>query len=242
MAKANIVLCMNAADNYQTSYANNSLLQVPSGVENNYRNIYMAKSSPPNVIKAYSEQFEKDFSNFLRSRSEELVAGGGMLLTLIGRSITNPTNKCCFYIWDLLAISLLQLVAEGLVEESEVDSFNMPFYNPCEEEVKEIVEKEGSFDLDKLEIFQANWDFEDDFSNKNFVFDKHKSGQNVADCVRAVAEPILASHFGKTIMDDLFKRYANNVADHLSVEKTKYINVTKFGSHPLSTAPHSPYL
>ncbi|OMP06216.1 SAM dependent carboxyl methyltransferase [Corchorus olitorius] len=139
MAKANVVLCMNAADK-QTSYANNSLLQ-------------------------------------------------------------------------------------GLVEESDVDSFNMPYYTPCQEEILEIVEKEGSFDIDKLEIFQVDWDPEDDFSDTNFVFNKYKSGQNVAKCIRAVTESLLASHFGKNIIEDLFSRYAENVADHLSVEKTKFVNV-----------------
>ncbi|OMP09006.1 SAM dependent carboxyl methyltransferase [Corchorus olitorius] len=185
----------------------------------------MAKTSPPNVFKAYLDQFEKDFSNFLRSRSEELVAGGGMLLTLIGRSIADPTSKDCCSLWDLLTKSLLELAAEGLVEESDVDSFNMPFYTPCKEEILEIVEKEGSFDLDKLEIFQVDWDPEVDFSDKNLVFNKYKSGQNVANCIRAVTESLLASHFGKTIIDDLFSRYAKYVADHLSVEKTKFVNV-----------------
>jgi jasmonate O-methyltransferase len=47
----------------------------------------------------------------------------------------------------------------------------------------------------------------------------------VANIVRAVAEPMLASHFGDEIMDELFKRYAEHVGEHLCVEKTKHINI-----------------
>ena len=66
-----------------------------------------------------------------------------------------------------------------------MDSFNLPYYSPYEEEVREIVEKEGSFNLDKMEIVEVN----DDPSNE--------SGKNVANCIRAVLEPMLATHFGE---------------------------------------------
>ncbi|EOY32829.1 S-adenosyl-L-methionine-dependent methyltransferases superfamily protein, putative [Theobroma cacao] len=208
-----------------SSYGVHWLSKIPGRVENNKGNIYMAKSSPPSVLKAYSDQFQKDFSNFLRLRSEEIICGGRMVLTMVGRSIANPTSKDCCCLWELLTKSLFDLVAEGLIEESDVDSFNMPCYNPCQEEVLEIVEKEGSFDLDKLEKFGVNWDPEDDVCNKNFVFNKYKSGQNVANCIRAITEPLLASHFGETIIHNLFTRYAQHVAEHLSIEKTKFVNI-----------------
>ncbi|PPD75956.1 hypothetical protein GOBAR_DD27120 [Gossypium barbadense] len=54
-------------------------LMVPGGVENK-RNVYIAKSSPPNVSKAYFEQFRDDFSRVLRFRSEEMITGGRILL------------------------------------------------------------------------------------------------------------------------------------------------------------------
>ncbi|MBA0817140.1 hypothetical protein Gohar_001727, partial [Gossypium harknessii] len=195
---------------------------VPRGVEDNKGNLYIAKTSPPNVSKAYSEQYRNDFSRFLRFRSEEMITEGQMLLTFIGRSITDPTSKDCCTIWDLFTKSLLDLVAEGLVCESDVDSFNVPYYYPCKEEVREIIEKEGSFVLNKLEIFEVNWDFEDDVCNENFVLEKSKSGRNVANCIRAITESMIASHFGDTIIDDLFSRFAQHVGEHLSCEKTKY--------------------
>ncbi|KAK8515624.1 hypothetical protein V6N13_139404 [Hibiscus sabdariffa] len=184
------------------------LSKVPRGVENNKGNIYMSKSSSDDVFKAYSKQFQMDFSKFLRFRSEEVIEGGQMLLALLGRNITDPTNKDCFPIWDLLTKSLFDLVAKGLVQESDVDSFNIPFYTPCQKEVREIIEKEGSFNLERMEVFEENWDFEDNDYNTNFVFEKNRSGQNVAKTVRAVIESMLANHFGESIIDDLFTIYA----------------------------------
>ncbi|KAG4114913.1 hypothetical protein ERO13_D12G085502v2, partial [Gossypium hirsutum] len=139
------------------------------------------------------------------------------------RSITDPTSKDCCAIWGLFTKSLLDLVAEGLVRESDVDSFNVPYYHPCKEEVREIIETKGSFVLNKLETFEMNWDFENDICNENFVFENIKSGRNVANCIRAITESLVASHFGETIIDDLLSRYAQHVGERLSYEKTKQV-------------------
>ena len=39
----------------------------------------MACTSPPNVLRAYYEQYQRDFSMFLKCHAKELVAGGGMV-------------------------------------------------------------------------------------------------------------------------------------------------------------------
>ncbi|KAK2657143.1 hypothetical protein Ddye_010195 [Dipteronia dyeriana] len=119
----------------------------------------------------------------------------------------------------------LHWLSNGLVEATKVDSFNLPVYTPYEEEVREIVKKEGSFNLDKMEIVEVNWDPSDDLSNERFVFNMYESGKNVANCIRAVSETMLAIHFGESIIDILFTRYAHHVAHHLAVEKTKHINI-----------------
>ncbi|KAH7560663.1 hypothetical protein JRO89_XS10G0065400 [Xanthoceras sorbifolium] len=167
-----------------SSYSVHWLSKVPENLGSNKKNIYIAKSSPPSVYKAYLEQFQRDFSSFLSLRSEEIIVGGRMILTFIGRNIPDPSSKDCCYIWELLTKSFLELVDE------------------------------------------VNWDPSDDPSNKEFVFNKYRSGKNVANCIRAVTEPmLLACHFGKSIIDTLFNRYANHVAQHLAVEKTKHINI-----------------
>ncbi|XP_031374973.1 salicylate carboxymethyltransferase-like [Punica granatum] len=209
-----------------SSYSVHWLSQVPELPEQNKGSIYMASTSPSSVFQAYIKQFQKDFTNLLSSRAEEIVPGGEMVLILIGRSIPDPTSKdCCLLFW-WLSRSLVEMADQGLVEAADIDSFNLPFYTPYKHEVRDVVEEEGSFTINHLETFVVNWDpfcHEDD---ESYVFDKLKSGRNVADCIRSVTEPILRSHFGEGLMmDDLFERHARLVGEHLSVEKTKHFNI-----------------
>ena len=88
-------------------------MQVPKTLlDSNKGNIFMAKESPSSVLEAYINQFESDFTTFLQMRSQEMVCHGRMVLTLLGRSIEDPTSKDCCYISGLVAKSLHDLLAE----------------------------------------------------------------------------------------------------------------------------------
>ncbi|XP_050244751.1 probable jasmonic acid carboxyl methyltransferase 1 isoform X2 [Quercus robur] len=212
-------------DFVHSSYSVHWLSKVPQGINNNKGNIYMGKTSPHNVFEAYLEQFQSDFSLLLRSRADEIKLGGQMILTFIGRSIKDPTSRDCCLVWELLAKCLLDMAAEGLIEEADIDTFNLPQYNPFIEEVKTVVEKEGSFVIDRLETFEVNLDGNDNEENKNYVFDKFTCGQTVSRSYRAISESLLADHFGEAIIDDLFERYAEHIGEHLSMEKIKNFNI-----------------
>lgn len=88
------------------------ICQVPEGLEMNKDNIYMASESPRNVINAYYDQFQTDFSTFLKCRSEEVVSGGKMVLTILGRKTEEVSTKECCYVWELLALSLKEMVSQ----------------------------------------------------------------------------------------------------------------------------------
>nr|QDJ95750.1 salicylic acid carboxylmethyltransferase-like [Lycium chinense] len=177
-----------------SSYSLHWLSQVPDGIENNKENIYAATTSPPSVHKAYYEQYERDFVTFLKYRSEELVKGGRMVLTVLGKENEDRFSKGCHYLVEPLSMALKELVAEGSVEEEKVNSFNIPGYCPSPEEVMYVVEKEGSFTINCLETSELHLD---------------ASGESMAQCMRAVAEPLLVSHFGDgyVLMDDVFHKY-----------------------------------
>lgn len=113
---------------------------------------------------------------------------------------------------------------QGLVEESKVDSFNAPFYTPCPEEIKSVMEKEGSFTLDAIEAFEIDWDAGVGTTNP-LTGETLSRGQRVSNTIRAVVESMLAYHFGQDIMDDLFLRYADIVDDYLSKTGAKFINL-----------------
>ena len=78
--------------------------------------VYITSSSPLSEYKAYLNQFQKDFTTFLRMRSEEMVSNGRMVLTLIGRkTLDDPLYRDCCHFWTLLSESLHDLVLEVLI-------------------------------------------------------------------------------------------------------------------------------
>ncbi|KAG6711669.1 hypothetical protein I3842_05G067000 [Carya illinoinensis] len=199
-----------------------------SGVPLNKGNIHIAKTSSHNVLKAYSDLFEKDFTLFLRSRSQEMVPGGHMLLVMMGstRKADSSSNQSCS-IWELLGITLNDMVLEGKVEEAKLDRFNLPFYAPTIEEAKAVIQTEGTFNIHRFETFEADWDCNmDDMSNKGFSFEKPGRGKYVAMSIRVVAESMLVGHFGEGIMDDLFERFSNKIEEYLEDEEGKYSFIT----------------
>ncbi|MFS7983527.1 putative methyltransferase [Helianthus anomalus] len=78
----------------------------------NKGSIYISTTSPPSVIREYHEQFQRDFFMFLKCRAEEMVGGGRMVLTILGRRSDDPCSKECCYHWDLLAETLNDMVVE----------------------------------------------------------------------------------------------------------------------------------
>ncbi|KAL6007159.1 hypothetical protein ACLOJK_032655 [Asimina triloba] len=159
-------------------------LQTEDGVALNKGNIYMSKTSPDVVLEAYLQQFKRDFSTFLKSRAEEMVAGGRMVLTLLGRRSPDPSSKECCFIWELLAQALNDMVSEGLIEEEKMDSFNLPQYTPSPRELKELVRKEGSFTIHQLRVSQAKWDVEDEDSTCDRLARGQKVGGEATTCDR----------------------------------------------------------
>ncbi|MCL7041423.1 hypothetical protein MKW94_004290 [Papaver nudicaule] len=201
--------------------------QVPQGIEEtNKGNFYIAKSSPPSVITAYLNQFKKDFMVFLECRSEELVDGGRMVLTLLGRSSSDPTSKDCCSFWELLAQSAHDMVLQGAIAEEKLNSFNIPKYFPSPEEVKTVIRNEGSFKIDQLEIFHVNWDGNDPKEDDNSMTNKLRSSISSANLFRAVSEPLLANHFGEDIiMDTLYGRLRERIEEYATTEKTEFTNL-----------------
>ena len=68
---------------------------------------HIVSTSPPEVYKAYLKQFQQDFKLFLKSRSEELVPGGAMLLVVLGNHETPRRTG-----WELISLILNDMFLE----------------------------------------------------------------------------------------------------------------------------------
>ncbi|KAM0063212.1 putative methyltransferase [Helianthus debilis subsp. tardiflorus] len=203
---------------------------MPQGLENNGSNIHMAKTSLPNVYQAYRKQFHTDFTKFLRMRSEEVVHGGSMVLTIPCRSLVDPASL--MIVVHSLSYSGNHLSTwsnrQGLVQGADINSFNILLYFPCEDEGRNIIESKGSFSVENLNVFKVNWDPHDtDYTNMNDSNELSQvHGKNTSKVVRVALEPLLVSHLGNSIIHVLFKKYEKHVADHLSKKKTKHFFLT----------------
>lgn len=94
------------------------LSKVPEGLEGegkrriNKGKLYISPSSPESVLEAYAAQFRNDFSTLIKSRSEEMISGGRMVLSFMGRQSMDPTTAGSCYHWELLAQALTTLASQ----------------------------------------------------------------------------------------------------------------------------------
>ncbi|MED6183477.1 hypothetical protein PIB30_038156 [Stylosanthes scabra] len=210
-----------------SSFSLHWLSQAPKKLGNK-ENVHITSTSPAAMHKAYVEQFQKDFKQFLKLRSQELVPKGGMVLTLIGSDKTREFRTA----WSLIGITLNDMVLENLIEEIKLESFNLPSYDPTIEEVKEVIEEEGSFTLQSLESVVLDWgaaNINEGVENNNNKFDINMKAEFTTKFVRAALEPLLKAQFGEETMDQLFLRYKNKI-----VQLIMELEILEFPTHVIS--------
>ncbi|KAG8637564.1 loganic acid O-methyltransferase isoform X2 [Manihot esculenta] len=161
-------------------------------------------SAPCEVADAYASQFADDMENFLNARSEEIVTGGIMIIVTQGIPNGMPFSKLPnSVLFECLTLSLLDMVKEGLISEAEVDSFNLPFYTVSPEEMTELIERNGCFSIERMELTDpAPW---------------LNGPVNIPEWVvhvRAAMQALFIKHFGREIVDEIFHRLIKKLTDH----------------------------
>ncbi|KAG6385616.1 hypothetical protein SASPL_154452 [Salvia splendens] len=165
--------------------------------------IHGAKES---TVNAFKKQFERDLGAFLCSRSKELKSGGSMFLVFLGRTSSDPTDQGGAGIlfgthfqdaWD-------DLVRQGVIASEKRDNFNIPIYAASLEEFKEVVEADGSFVINKLQVFKGGSPLVVNRCN-----DAAEIGRALATSCRSVSGVLVDAHIGDQLSDQLFSRVAN---------------------------------
>ncbi|EEE61863.1 hypothetical protein OsJ_16539 [Oryza sativa Japonica Group] len=168
---------------------------------------------------AYRRQFQSDMMRFLHCRAAELKTGGAIFIVSLGRlsSTCGPTDQG--YIYEVYGVmfddSWRDLIEEGMVDGEKMDSFNVPLYAPTVEEFKEVVDADGSFKINELEIVMASPPVVDDPA------DRGMAGRMVANYVRALLGLLIDTHIGGVMADELFirmQRHAEIRAEELMDE------------------------
>ncbi|KAL7163420.1 hypothetical protein ACSBR2_039512 [Camellia fascicularis] len=176
----------------------------------NKGNIFYTTASDE-VANAYAAQFAEDTDKFLNYRATEVVSGGLMLLlTPTAPDEFHRSEMFGGWIYDALGSSLMDLAKEGLINESQVDSFNMPLYIVRPKEMVKLVEMNACFSIEKIEM-----------TTPLLRIDEPINMDTCTTHVRAGNEKLIAEYFGNEIMDELFDRFYQKVAK-LSMVDSKY--------------------
>ncbi|XP_010031255.2 probable caffeine synthase 2 [Eucalyptus grandis] len=208
-----------------SSYSVHWLSQVPNltskeGLPLNKGRIYISETSPSVVKEAYLAQFRVDLSTFLKFRSEEMVNNGYLVLVLNGRKDKDFAGINSHYIMEKLGEAIANLVSEGFVEEGKLDTLNMPHYTASSEEVQGIIDEEGSFEIEHMEIIEV------DVGGTTPDEDPHSRGRKMAKDARSFTGSIISHHLGKEIMDKLYyEKLPIIIGDDLAKERRMGISI-----------------
>lgn len=147
----------------------------------------------PMVIEAYAQQFRKDFTRFLELRAKELIPGGRMVVSLVGRDSRVIAPKFS-HMWEFITQILSVMVSEGAIDKAKFDSFYELFYEPSDKELREIIQDEGSFSISEMWVHGPQGGLDSALMvPSRFV-----------NLTRAVFEPIIVLHFGE-VMDEFVR-------------------------------------
>ncbi|CAK9144642.1 unnamed protein product [Ilex paraguariensis] len=97
-----------------------------------------------------------------------------------------------FYDWLFLSSSL-HILALGIIGEPQVDMFNLPIYSASAKEMTRLIESNGSFSIEKMGLTDPRLKV------------TPINAQVVIMHVRAAMEGVIAKHFGRDIVDELFE-------------------------------------
>ncbi|KAF4373597.1 hypothetical protein F8388_025291 [Cannabis sativa] len=141
-----------------SSHALQWLSKTPMEVTNpslpafNKGKIFYAKAVEQ-VCEAYKRQHEEDLASFFGARSEELAPGGLVAILMSGREDeSSPSQVSLGPLFEPLESTLIEMANEGIISQEKLDSFNLPIFSPSPKEIKKIIQKNGCFEILRLEV------------------------------------------------------------------------------------------
>ncbi|KAJ4836655.1 hypothetical protein Tsubulata_031060 [Turnera subulata] len=150
------------------------------------------------VVDAYSGQFRNDMETFLNARAQEIVGGGLMAMVIPGFSEgvnIFETGYGAFH--DIFSSCLNDMAKLGLLEQEQVDSFNLAVYHPYVKEVEETIKKNDYFSMERIE----------EFCNPLSLM--KPSVKVLVSSSRAVTGELLKKHFGNdAVVDQIYEHLA----------------------------------
>ncbi|MED6131542.1 hypothetical protein PIB30_010588 [Stylosanthes scabra] len=111
---------------------------------------------------------------------------------------------------------MVQFMLQNKVEKRKLESYNIPLYFATAEEVREVIEEEGSFHVERMEkiIFDAESVVE--IGNDE---DEDTIGERITKSLRATTEAMFKAEFGEEITDEMYTRFKSKFIQLRRVKK-----------------------
>ncbi|GAV85864.1 Methyltransf_7 domain-containing protein [Cephalotus follicularis] len=225
-----------SVDVFHSTFSLHWLSKVPESVQDQRSTAFnrgrvFIHGSNDLIAKAYKNQFQTDLASFLRARSQEMKRGGSMFLACLGRTSGDPTDQggAGLLFGTHFQDAWEDLVREGLIPKEKRDSFNIPVYAASLQDFKDVVEADGSFTINKLQIVKGGSPLV-----VNQPDDATEVGRALANSCRSVAGVLVDAHIGEPLSDELFSRVANRGRNHAKelLEKLQFFHIVASLSFP----------
>ncbi|KAI9108528.1 hypothetical protein K1719_020412 [Acacia pycnantha] len=227
---------MRSIDVFHSAFSLHWLSQVPESVLDKRGSGYnkgrvFIHGASESTANAYRKQFQTDLAAFLGARALEMKKGGSMFLVCLGRTSLDPTDQGGAGLlfgthfqdaWD-------DLVQQGLISSEKRDNFNIPIYAPSLQDFKEVVEEDGSFAINKLEVFKGGSPLV-----VNQPDDETEVGRALANSCRSVSGVLVDAHIGDKLSEKLFLRVEQRATAHAKelLEQLQFFHIVASLSFP----------
>ncbi|KAL1347678.1 hypothetical protein HN51_023720 [Arachis hypogaea] len=227
-----------SVDVFHSAFSLHWLSQVPECVVEKRSSAYnkgrvFIHGANESTANAYKKQFQRDLAGFLSARCVEMKRGGSMFLVCLGRTSVDPTDQGGAGLlfgthfqdaWD-------DLVHEGLISSSKRDSFNIPVYAPSLQDFKEVVEENGSFVINKIEVFKGGSPLV-----VNKPDDAIEVGKAFANSCKSVSGVLVDAFIGDKLSEELFLRVQKRATAHAKVllDQLQFFHIVASLSFPQS--------
>ncbi|RZC83355.1 hypothetical protein C5167_046143 [Papaver somniferum] len=109
------------------------------------------------------------------------------------------------------SLSALHWLSKGLIDEETRDTFNIPTYMRSTDEVYTAFHRCGGFEIQRLE-YQRIVEHSKE-KQEEWIKDPKSYGKAKANLVRATLKPIVESHIGPKLSEELFKRFEKRASE-----------------------------
>ncbi|KMT12827.1 hypothetical protein BVRB_4g089190 [Beta vulgaris subsp. vulgaris] len=216
-------------DVFHSAFSLHWLSQIPENILDKRSKVYnkgriFIHGANESIANAYKKQFQTDLGGFLRARAVEMKGGGSMFLVCLGRTSIDPTDQggAGLLFGTHFQDAWNDLVQEGLITSEKRDSFNIPVYAPSLQDFREVVEANGSFTINKLEVFRGGSPLVVSHPD-----DSSEVGQAFANSCRSVCGVLVDAHIGDRLGDELFLRVENRATTHANelLEQLQFFHI-----------------